>query len=101
MDGYKRFVAAGFDRGRREELRGGGLVRSSSRLTQLLEGSPEERELSDERILGSDDFVESVLRDSDASERTGSVFVDEILKRLRNKRASAPSRFSGRAVVGK
>jgi hypothetical protein len=87
MDGYSRFVAAGFDQGRREELRGGGLVRSAGGGTQLklMESGPEGCEPSDERILGSGDFVASVLRDSDASGIKGSVCVEEILKEIAEK----------------
>jgi hypothetical protein len=65
IDGYSGFVAAGFNQGRREELRGGGLIRSAGGLAAIISRSSVERELSDERILGSGDFVESVLRDSD------------------------------------
>ena len=61
---YHRFVEKGIKHGRREDLQGGGLIRSSGGDTSVL--SPkrkEDRELSDERILGSGDFVASVIRD--------------------------------------
>jgi REP element-mobilizing transposase RayT len=95
MNGYNRFVADGFDQGRREELRGGGLIRSAGGLRQLMESSPEERELSDERILGSGDFVASVLRDSDTSRSKGNVSVEDILKEIAEQSGVSPEQILG------
>lgn len=64
ITGYGNFVAEGLNQGRREELRGGGLVRSIGGIAALIARDREERELTDERILGSGGFVETVLRDS-------------------------------------
>jgi putative transposase len=58
---YESFIAAGFAQGTREELRGGGLIRSMDCLAKLLLSDNEHREAADERILGGGDFVESVL----------------------------------------
>jgi putative transposase len=63
---YESFVKAGLSQGRREELTGGGLIRS-------LGGWTEAREvlksgvhiMSDERILGDSDFVDSIISQSD------------------------------------
>jgi putative transposase len=63
---YESFVKAGLNQGRREELTGGGLIRS-------LGGWTEAREvlkrgvhiMSDERILGDSDFVDSIISQSD------------------------------------
>ena len=63
---YESFVKAGLKQGRREELTGGGLIRS-------LGGWTEAREvlksgvhvMSDERILGDSDFVDSIISQSD------------------------------------
>jgi putative transposase len=56
---YEAFVAEGIPRGRRPELVGGGLVRSPGRWSQVL---PVRRRgirvASDERILGSGEFIE-------------------------------------------
>lgn len=62
---YAAFVADGLARGRRPELQGGGLVRSAGgwRAVQALRRG-RERWASDERILGSGEFVEAVLRDA-------------------------------------
>jgi putative transposase len=63
--GYESFVRNGFSQGRKGELTGGGLIRS-------LGGWIEAREIlksgvhimSDERILGDSDFVDSIIRQS-------------------------------------
>jgi putative transposase len=63
---YESFVKAGLNQGRSEELTGGGLIRS-------LGGWTEAREvvkrgvhiMSDERILGDSDFVDSIISQSD------------------------------------
>ena len=83
IDGYGRFVADGFDQGRREELRGGGLIRSAGGLARLM--STEDRELADERILGSGEFVANVLRDNDADRDNGGISVEDILKDVAEK----------------
>ena len=60
---YRQFVEKGIKHGRRTDLQGGGLVRSAGGDTSVL--SPkrkEDRELSDERILGSGDFVSGVMK---------------------------------------
>jgi len=65
--GYRRFVEEGVALGRRPELVGGGLVRSlggwSEVKSQRRRG---ELERSDERILGSGDFVERIVREAEA-----------------------------------
>jgi hypothetical protein len=62
---YRQFVKDGVDQGTRPELQGGGLVRSAGgNKAGLLGRKKEEREKGDERILGSGDFVTTVLGDS-------------------------------------
>jgi REP element-mobilizing transposase RayT len=64
---YHAFVAAGIPLGRRPELQGGGLVRSAGgwkAVHQLRRGR--EAFLSDERILGSSEFVEELLKHVEA-----------------------------------
>ncbi len=62
---YESFMAKGANQGRRPDLVGGGLLRSvggwSSLKANWLKGL---RIKGDERILGSEDFVERVLRDA-------------------------------------
>jgi putative transposase len=83
--GYSGFVAAGLNQGRREELRGGGLIRSAGGQAAIISRSPEERELSDERILGSGDFVESVLLDRDNNGESCKLTIEEVLKEVADK----------------
>jgi len=82
---YSRFVADGFDQGRREELRGGGLIRSAGGVTAIVERQTEDRDLSDERILGGGDFVESVLHDSEHCSDREKSSIDEILNEVADK----------------
>lgn len=61
---YHDFVTAGISDGRRPELTGGGLVRSlGGRANLALLQKSRERWVYDERVLGSSEFVETVLRD--------------------------------------
>ena len=62
---YAEFVKKGIDQGRRDELAGGGLVRSSGGWTALKSlRQAGIRQKADERILGDGDFVSEVLRDA-------------------------------------
>jgi REP element-mobilizing transposase RayT len=60
---YLNFVSKGINFGRRPDLVGGGLIRSIGGWSALsVMRSSHLRVISDERILGSSDFVESVLK---------------------------------------
>ena len=60
------FVEKEIKQGRRPELQGGGLVRSSGGDKVVLLGQKkEDREKSDQRILGSGGFVGAVLQKSE------------------------------------
>ena len=67
---YEEFVREGIAQGRRPELVGGGLIRSLGGWAQVL---PLRRRgvkvASDERILGSGDFVERLLADAAKQEK--------------------------------
>jgi putative transposase len=80
--GYSEFVAGGFLQGTREELRGGGLIRSAGGLGNLVTRTPEEREAWDGRILGSGDFVEKVLRRHEAPDVARKATVEEVLGKV-------------------
>lgn len=82
LEGYRRFVVDGFGQGRREELRGGGLIRSAGGLMSLMSGGFDERELSDERILGCGDFVNSVLQVTEADRKAAPVSIEDILNEI-------------------
>jgi hypothetical protein len=59
---YERFVADGVPMGRRPDLVGGGLIRSAGGWSQVLSLRRHKlRMASDERILGSGEFIEEVL----------------------------------------
>ena len=63
---YKSFVKEGLTQGRKKELTGGGLIRSLGGWTEareVLKGGV--HIMSDERILGDSDFVDSVISQSE------------------------------------
>jgi len=60
---YRSFVEDGLEQGRREELVGGGLVRSAGGWSEVKNDQCDE--MSDERILGDGDFVNTILTQAD------------------------------------
>lgn len=58
---YVQYMIEGFAQGRREDLIGGGLIRSISGWTEAKKLKKRENLVSDERILGGSFFVESIL----------------------------------------
>jgi putative transposase len=60
---YVAYVEEGVEQGRREELRGGGLIRSLGGWSEVkrLREKGSDHVMSDERILGDSGFVDSVL----------------------------------------
>ena len=68
---YRRYVEEGISQGRRPELVGGGLVRSSGGWSAVLSmRRTGEEVLTDQRILGRNDFVERVLKESQRQHRS-------------------------------
>ena len=65
---YRNYVKKGISEGRRPELVGGGLIRSLGgwSAVKALRRSGD-RELSDDRILGSGEFVERIIKEAEAS----------------------------------
>jgi putative transposase len=62
IEAYERFVQLGVAHGRRPELVGGGLIRSSGGWFEVLSLRRRgERLAADERILGGGDFVQGIL----------------------------------------
>jgi putative transposase len=60
--GYEAFVAGGIDEGRRDDLTGGGLIRSAGGWAAVKELKRSKFHMkSDERILGDGDFVSEIL----------------------------------------
>ena len=78
-----KFVKEGIAQGHRPDLQGGGLIRSAGGdKRNLLGRKREEWELSDERILGSGDFVANVMKDADEVLDQGTRFnisLDEVI----------------------
>jgi REP element-mobilizing transposase RayT len=65
---YREFVKKGISQGKRPDLTGGGLLRSSGGWTGLKESRKAGIRLKgDERILGNSDFVDDVLKASEES----------------------------------
>jgi hypothetical protein len=65
---YESFVAEGLPHGREKELAGGGLIRSLggwAEAKDTLKGRASKHVMSDERILGDSDFVDTVLKKCD------------------------------------
>jgi REP element-mobilizing transposase RayT len=65
---YESFVKAGLGEGRKAELTGGGLIRSLGgwiEAKEILKGGV--HIMSDERILGDSDFVDSIISQSEES----------------------------------
>ena len=83
---YGVFVEKGIKQGRREDLEGGGLIRSSGGdKAGLLGLKKEEREKGDPRILGSGDFVSDVLQhaNEDADRKKGhNISLTELIRRV-------------------
>lgn len=64
--GYRRFMEEGMSLGHDPTMTGGGLVRSLGGWSQVRAVQRKgQREASDERILGSGDFVQAVLREAE------------------------------------
>ncbi|MBI2061578.1 MAG: transposase [Nitrospirae bacterium] len=80
---YREYVEAGRDQGRRPELMGGGLIRSAGgweSVRAMRRGR--EAFLSDERVLGTGEFVERLVREAETLGETRS--------RLQRSRVSLP-----------
>lgn len=103
VSAYRRFVQAEFDSGRKPELTGGGLIRSEGGWSRVLglRRSGETPE-SDERILGSGDFVKSVLGEVEDHQlrqtklrRPGKGIADLIREECRNRNVNEQELIGG------
>ena len=73
---YRSFVAAGISEGRRNDLVGGGLIRSNKGWRPI-KGADHRK--SDERILGGSDFVLEVMKTSQETwERSHALKIDGV-----------------------
>ena len=63
---YREFVISGIKEGRRPDLVGGGLIRSVGQWSEVVSMRRRgKRQLSDERILGSGEFVQKILEETE------------------------------------
>jgi putative transposase len=92
---YESFIVAGFTQGTREELRGGGLIRSMGGLGKFLLRDSEHREAADERILGGGDFVESVLGNCEPVKASETVMIFQILAEVAGRTGVAADEILG------
>jgi hypothetical protein len=70
INAYHRFVGEGMAMGRIPEFTGGGLIRSKGGWSQVVSARRRgQREESDERILGSGDFVNAILKEAEEKTR--------------------------------
>ena len=67
---YENYVGEGIEKGRRPDLVGGGLIRSLGGWSEVLSLRRRgEKTASDERILGSGEFIEQVLSETEEKAR--------------------------------
>lgn len=65
-EAYRKYVKRGIQQGRRSDLVGGGLIRSLGGWSQVVSlRRSKERVLSDQRVLGDEEFVERVSKEAD------------------------------------
>jgi len=66
MVAYEKYVREGMEKGRRPELVGGGLIRSMGGWSEVLSLRRRgEKTVSDDRILGSGEFIEQLLSEAE------------------------------------
>jgi hypothetical protein len=78
---YRQFVADGVALGKRNELGGGGL-RRSSQLAGAGAGEEEGEGVFDLRVLGGEDFVKQVLQRSEQAPAVAKLPLAELLQRV-------------------
>jgi len=94
---YLDFMKEGARQGAREDLRGGGLIRSAGGRLSLLARGSDAQEAADERILGGGDFVESVLK-ANATEQSGhTLTIDEILMEISERSGISTDKVLGQS----
>jgi REP element-mobilizing transposase RayT len=93
---YRAFVADGVGQGRRLELQGGGLRRSVGGW-EALAGLRRGREqwVSDERVLGSSEFVAGLLRAAGRPRRPHAVHLAQLLARVARAWGLTPAELTG------
>ena len=93
---YRRFVREGINQGKVPELTGGGLIRSQGGWSAVLSmRRKKQKEEYDERILGSGDFVQAILKEAEEKQlrqvktkRSGRTIADIMREECRKGRIS-------------
>ncbi len=98
--GYREFMAAGIGQGHRDELSGGGLVRSAGGNREVLEkGRGREPWSFDERILGSSEFVEQVWAETERqgleNQRAQGGDLEDLIDRVAAQFGLTPAELRG------
>lgn len=99
---YRAFMKEGLGQGQLPELTGGGLIRSKGGWSQVLSARRSGRkEEFDERILGSGDFVNTILKETEEKakhqlklRRSGKTFAGIVEEECRKERIS-PAELKG------
>lgn len=78
---YEEFVGERVDRFKRGEYSGGGLLRSLGGLINVSRKA-DGREAFDDRILGSGEFVESIIREAEGETSPGRMTKEEVLREV-------------------
>ena len=77
--GYNQFVGQGIMQGKRKELVGGGLIRSLGDWSQVVSLRRKgEKVASDQRILGSSEFVKTLLKEGNEQEKETLRFTTKV-----------------------
>lgn len=86
---YRRYMEEGKNAGRRPELVGGGLIRSLGGWSKVLSlRARGEQEESDPRVLGSGDFVHTIMKEADEKllrqmkSRREKGSIDDVIKKM-------------------
>jgi putative transposase len=82
---YESFIRERVGKHKRGELSSGGLRRSQGVTSIRYSSKEEEKELSDERILGGGDFVKSVLGMREKDEKQVGISLQEVVTIVREK----------------
>jgi putative transposase len=98
---YREFIEAGLHQGTREDLRGGGLIRSAGGREQLALRTRDEWEKGDERILGSGEFVMGLLKSQPPIQRIKRKSVTQILEEVCKKNEVQPTQILSRSRARK
>jgi REP element-mobilizing transposase RayT len=79
---YEKFIGERADRFKRSEYSGGGLLRSMGGLANIARKA-DEREMFDDRILGSGAFVENILKENDEEAAPGRMTKEEVSREVK------------------